>query len=115
MTTVVVLVAVWVYAETSPVVWTVGGGIIVAAITGAISWFMQRRTTSGSIETSHASDIWEQTRALLGDYKNEVVGLRTQVKDLNVALQQSLDREIKYVQRIAVLEAKVEELKDTAV
>ena len=43
--------------------------IVVALMTGLITYFVTRRTSSGQIKTSEAADLWEQTRAIIGDLR----------------------------------------------
>jgi len=43
--------------------------ILVALVTGSITYLVARRNTSGQIKTSEAADLWEQTRAIMDDLR----------------------------------------------
>ena len=43
--------------------------LVVAISTGIITYLVSRRTSSGRIATSEASQLWEQTRAIIDDLR----------------------------------------------
>jgi len=55
------------------------GGIAIAIITAAGTWFAAKRATSGDINTSRAEDLWESMRSELTASRAEVVALRAEV------------------------------------
>lgn len=55
------------YLAASPAVWQAAGAVAVAVVTAAVTYLLGRRTTSGSVETSAASDLWAATDSLRKD------------------------------------------------
>ncbi len=56
--------------------------ISAAIVAPLLTYVIAARRMSGKIQTSEASDLWAESRALRDDYKSQVGMLQTQVKDL---------------------------------
>lgn len=59
-------------------------GIIVSS---AVTWFVAKRTTSGSISTSDAASLWEESNNLRKEYRERAEQLEEQLQKVNNELQ----------------------------
>jgi hypothetical protein len=69
--------------------WQAAGIVVVAVVTGTVTYLVSRRTTRGTPATSTAGELWTAAEQLRAELRAEVLALRD---------------------RVAVLEARVEEL-----
>jgi peptidoglycan hydrolase CwlO-like protein len=64
--------------------WLVAGitlvGIIVSSV---VTWLIAKRTTSGSISTSDAASLWEESNNLRQEYKDRAEKLEKQLEEVN--------------------------------
>lgn len=72
------------------------GMILVAVITGTVTWLTTRRTKSGKIDTSEAAKLWDEGTEMRRELRAEIVALKFQlgeaiqaVSDLNFELQKA--------------------------
>lgn len=56
-------------------------GFVAAIITGLVSWAVARRRNSGNIDTSDAASLWTESTQMRKDLRNEVDGLRKELKE----------------------------------
>ena len=56
---------------------TVLGGLVGAVITGGAAVYLGRRSRSGSVRTSEATDLWESMRSELARLQAEAIAMRT--------------------------------------
>lgn len=67
--------------------------VIVAAISGLVTWKVAKRSASGAIDTSEASTLWDEGTTMRQELRVEVVGLRAQLAEAISAVT-ALNREI---------------------
>lgn len=72
------------------------GIILVAVITGLVTWLTSKRAKSGKIDTSEAAKLWDEGTEMRRELRAEIVALKFQlgeaiqaVADLNVEIQKS--------------------------
>ena len=45
------------------------GVVVTAAVSGAVTYFVARRSTSGNVTTSAAAELWAESNKLRAEYK----------------------------------------------
>lgn len=90
--------------------WTIASVIIVALISSASGYFIARRTTSGSIDTSDAATLWAESQAMRKELRDEVVSLRTELIELRKELTDLEKEKIIDHQKIQGLLNKIKKL-----
>lgn len=78
-------------------------GVFVALVTGAGTYFVARRTSSGDIDTSSAAELWQESQNMRRDLRDEVVALRAQI---GVLEKDRLDLR----ESVGVMKAKIADL-----
>lgn len=90
----VAVVALWVAAGVPPP----GGGISntalfivgalgAAVVTGLVTWRLGKRLSSGNIDASAASDLWNESASIRQALLEEAVGLRAELASLRERLE----------------------------
>lgn len=68
--------------------------VLVAVISGAVTWAVARRTNSGKIDTSEAAKLWDEGTNMRLELRAEVLSLKSQLSEAITAVTE-LNREIK--------------------
>lgn len=68
--------------------------VIVATISGLVTWLVSRRTKSGKIDTSEAATLWDEGTKMRLELRNEVLSLKSQLAEAITAITE-LNHEIK--------------------
>lgn len=87
------------------------GIIITSAITGAVTYLIAKRGTSGSISTSDAASLWKESNDLRQEYRKRAEDLEQQLRDVNTKLQEVMDELGKVRANSETLIDKITELK----
>lgn len=74
--------------------------VVVAAIAAGGAFLIARRTGSGTIKTSQASDLWTESQQMRSALRDEVTELRSQLRD-------ALSDVTRLQTKIGVLEAQI--------
>lgn len=85
--------------------------LIGAAISGAVTYFVAKRSTSGSISTSDAASLWKESNGLRQEYRKRAEDLEKQLKAVNDKLQGVMDELSKLRINSATMIEKIAELK----
>lgn len=80
------------------------GGIICAFIGAFGTYVAVKRKNSGKIETSEASELWQESQAMRKELRDEVVYLRGRVTNLETAMVEQQ----KEIQRLRIRVKEVE-------
>jgi septal ring factor EnvC (AmiA/AmiB activator) len=62
------------------------GVAITAIASSAVTYFVARRKTSGSISTSDAASLWTESNKLRAEYKERAEKLESRLEDVNTQL-----------------------------
>lgn len=76
-----------------------------------VTWFIAKRSTSGSISTSDAASLWEESNNLRQEYRQRATDLEKQLKEVNDKLQSVMDELGKLRGDNSALLEKIAELK----
>lgn len=68
--------------------------VLVAMVSGAVTWLISRRTKSGKIDTSEAAVLWDEGTKMRLELRDEVKSLKAQLIEAIEAIT-DLNREIK--------------------
>lgn len=88
--------------------------VVVAVITATGSWLLARRTNSGTIDTTQAATLWEESRAMRAELRDQVARLHAEADNAQAAATRleaevgALRREVAQLRK--ELEAKSHEL-----
>lgn len=82
-------------------------GVIVSSLA---SYFIARRSTSGSISTSDAKSLWDESNKLRQEYRDRAESLEKQLEEVNTRLQNVLDELAKLRASSAIQIDKIDEL-----
>lgn len=95
------------------------GVVVTAAVSGSVTYFVARRNTSGSIDTSQAAELWAESNKLRAEYKERAEKLEARLEEVNNQLsevmKQLTDLRVKdgtNEARITELERIIKELKE---
>lgn len=83
-------------------------GIIISSF---VTYKIAKRSTSGSIMTSEAADLWAESNALRKDYKDRAERLEAQLEEVNVKLKTVTEELTKLRGNSDIMVKKIEELK----
>lgn len=83
-----------------------GGGLTVLG-----NYLINKRSTSGTIKTSEAVDLWAEANALRKEYKDRAETLETRLEEVNNKLQSVMDELGKLRIGSATMIEKIAELK----
>lgn len=61
-------------------------GLLTAVITALGGYLVVARRLSGSIKTTEAEDLWEESRSLRKDYHDQIITLRHEIVSLREEL-----------------------------
>lgn len=114
----------------SPPLLQAAGVIAGAAVAAVVTWALGKRNTSGSVTTSNASDLWEESRSIRTELRNALeqerkdraadrvrweadLGVeRAERLRLEGALAAAERRNVELTDRVAVLESRLGERSD---
>lgn len=82
-------------------------------VSGVISYFIARRNNSGSISTSDAASLWEESNSLRQEYRERAEKLEAQLEEVNTKLQTVTEELSKLRANSSRMIEKIEELKQT--
>lgn len=68
--------------------------VLVAIISGVVTWLASRRTKSGKIDTSEAATLWDEGTNMRKELREEVTSLKTQLTAATAAMAE-MTREIR--------------------
>lgn len=88
------------------VIVAVGG----AAITAVTTYLINRRTSSGRIDTTEAATLWEEARSVRQELRAEVVQLRSDIKDSQEKVDRLEDQHLQCLQESNELRTQVADL-----
>lgn len=80
-------------------------------VSGLVTYFIARRTTSGSISTSDAASLWKESNALRQEYRDRAELLEKRLTEVNEKLQAVMEELGTLRSSSANMEAKIESLK----
>ena len=80
-------------------------------VSGVVTYFIARRTTSGNISTSDAASLWAESNALRKEYRERAEQLEAQLQAVNDKLAKMTDELTKLRANSSVMIEKIEELK----
>lgn len=83
-------------------------GVIVS---GVVTYFVARRNTSGSISTSDAASLWEESNNLRKEYRERAETLEKRLEEVNNKLQEVLQQLADLKINSATMIQKITELK----
>lgn len=63
-------------------------GIVTALISSLGAYLLAARRMSGRIETSAAKELWDESAAMRGDYREQIAGLRRRIAELEASAQE---------------------------
>jgi chromosome segregation ATPase len=72
--------------------WVALSAVIAAALGAVGTWAAVRRQRSGSVETSEAKDLWDESKAIREELRNESAALRTRLADAEIKLADTLTK-----------------------
>lgn len=82
-------------------------GVVVSSF---FSYFIARRNNSGSISTSDAKSLWDESNKLRQEYRERAESLEKQLEEVNARLQSVLDELAKLRASSAIQIEKIDEL-----
>lgn len=85
--------------------------LIGVVVSSTITYFIARRTTSGSISTSDAASLWAESNRLRQEYRERAESLEQQLEQVNTKLQSVMDELSKLRINSATMIEKIAELK----
>lgn len=77
---------------------------------GLINYLIAKRNTSGSISTSDAKSLWDESNKLRKEYRDRAESLEEQLEQVNARLQSVLDELAKLRASSAIQIDKIDEL-----
>jgi peptidoglycan hydrolase CwlO-like protein len=83
---------------------------IPSALSALVAYLVARRSTSGNISTSAASDLWNEGQAIRIELRDEVTQLRGIIRELNAHIGQLEQESFSDKKKIIDLTSKVKEL-----
>lgn len=87
-------------------------GAFGAALVGAVSaWLVGRQQRSGRVDTSEASDLWAESKAIREDYRQQIADLRTELARMETRLADANTALATANTRLADANTRVEELR----
>ena len=84
--------------------------IIAPVFTAIAAYFIARRTTSGSIDTSDAATLWAESQAIRKDLRDEIVSLRAELASVRIEVIGLEKGKVIDHTKIVDLVAKIKEL-----
>lgn len=81
-------------------------------VSGLVTYFIARRNTSGSISTSDAASLWQESNKLRQEYRERAESLEKQLAEVNTKLQSVMDELGKLRINSATMIEKINELKE---
>lgn len=84
-------------------------GVVVG---GLVAYFVARRKNSGSISTSDAASLWEESNTLRQEYRLRAENLEEQLREVNTKLQSVMEELGKLRLNSATMIEKIAELKE---
>ena len=74
-------------------VWIALLGLVGVVLTALLTYFVSKRVNSGSIGTSAAADLWQESQAMRKELRDETVDLRGQLEKLQAEFADARTRE----------------------
>lgn len=112
----------WLYLvlnATATVYIQAAGAIAVGVVAAVGGYLVSRRQTSGSVSTSNAADLWEESRAIrlelrdtLADERAERIRLEERLAAETAERRRLEEQNRELLRRVAALEARMEGLDD---
>lgn len=81
-------------------------------VSGVVSYLIARRNSSGSISTSDAKSLWDESNALRKEYRERAEALEKQLEEVNTRLQAVMDELTHLRANSGVMIEKIAELKE---
>lgn len=86
------------------------GVVVTAVVSGSVTYFVARRNTSGSIDTSQAAELWAESNKLRAEYKERAEKLEARLEEVNNQLTEVMSQLQSMKGKGVQMEAKIQEL-----
>ncbi len=86
------------------------GVVVTAVVSGSVTYFVARRNTSGSIDTSQAAELWAESNKLRAEYKERAEKLEARLEEVNDQLTTVMSQLADLKTSSVLQDSKIEEL-----
>lgn len=77
---------------------------------GFVTYFVAKRNTSGTVQTSEAASLWAESNALRAEYKQRAEKLEARLEEVNNQLSEVMTQLQNMKGNNLVMESKIQEL-----
>ncbi len=68
------------------------GVVVTATVSGVVTYFVARRSTSGNVTTSAAAELWAESNKLRAEYKERAEKLEARLEEVNDQLSKVMSQ-----------------------